>query len=58
MEGTPGVCCGAEQGVMSVRAEESDTQISHQSWGQAAFTPSLQHGVETRSKAMFPFFPS
>lgn len=29
MGATPGVCFGAERGVMSVRAEDSGTQISH-----------------------------
>ena len=38
-----------------MRAEVRDAQTSHRSWGQAAFTPPLQHGVETWSKAVFPF---
>ena len=53
-----GCVMGQSRICWGMRAEDRGTQTSYRNWGQAAFRPPLQHGVEMWSKAMFPFSSS
>lgn len=50
-----GVCYGAGQGLPECESRDGGHSNLPSELVQAAFTPSLQHSVETQSKAMFPF---